>query len=348
MATYRERNGKVQAIVRIKRGGVLVHAETQTFPTRALAEDWARRLERQLKDHGVEARQARITTLEEFFDEYRRIRQEHKPLGPTVEHDLDLLVKHLGSRRLSELTAAVWTRFARDRRDSGAGPATVLHNLATARAALNAAKPMLNLHVDGSAVSEAIAAMRLSGHVANSRKRDRRIENDEEVRILREFDRIWPYPSTKINMRAVVEIALALPRRCSELCSMRWDDYTGKVVILRDTKNPRAPRTEVVPVPAKARAVIDALPRHDERILPYVSDSVSAAFERACDRLGIDDLRFHDLRHEGICRLFEAGLTIPEVSMISGHMSWSNLKRYTHLRPEAVLEKLDAGTQKKP
>ena len=56
---------------------------------------------------------------------------------------------------------------------------------------------------------------------------------------------------------------------------------------------------------------------------------------------GINDLRFHDLRHEGICRLFEAGLNIPEVAMISGHLSWQNLKRYTHLRPEAVLEKLD-------
>lgn len=71
---------------------------------------------------------------------------------------------------------------------------------------------------------------------------------------------------------------------------------------------------------------------------------MSAAFDRACDRLGIVDLRFHDLRHEGICRLFEAGLTIPEVSLISGHTSWSNLKRYTHLRPETVLEKLDGQT----
>jgi integrase len=98
-----------------------------------------------------------------------------------------------------------------------------------------------------------------------------------------------------------------------------------------------------VPVPLGARKIIDAMPRFDERILPYNSESVSASFERACKRLGIDDLRFHDLRHEGICRPFEAGLNIPEVALVSGHMSWQNLKRYTHLRPEAVLEKLDAG-----
>src|SRR5215831_10607941 len=48
--------------------------------------------------------------------------------------------------------------------------------------------------------------------------------------------------------------------------------------------------------------------------------------------LGIDDLRFHDLRHEGISRLFEMGKTIPQAAAVSGHRSWTSLKRYTHIR----------------
>lgn len=64
---------------------------------------------------------------------------------------------------------------------------------------------------------------------------------------------------------------------------------------------------------------------------------------RACDRLKIPDLHLHDLRHDGISRLFESGLGIPEVSMISGHLSWENLKRYTHLRPADVLEKMNGA-----
>ena len=51
-------------------------------------------------------------------------------------------------------------------------------------------------------------------------------------------------------------------------------------------------------------------------------------------------ITLHDLRLEGISRLFEAGLTIPEVSLISGHTSWESLKRYTHIQPKHVLEKL--------
>lgn len=49
-------------------------------------------------------------------------------------------------------------------------------------------------------------------------------------------------------------------------------------------------------------------------------------------RLEINDLHFHDLRHEAVSRLFELGtLDMMEVAAISGHKSLSMLKRYTHL-----------------
>lgn len=68
------------------------------------------------------------------------------------------------------------------------------------------------------------------------------------------------------------------------------------------------------------------------RIFPFTTDAVSAAFTRATRILGIEDLHFHDLRHEGVTRLFEMGLTIPHVAAVSGHRSWSSLRRYTHIR----------------
>lgn len=83
--------------------------------------------------------------------------------------------------------------------------------------------------------------------------------------------------------------------------------------------------------------------RCDARILPYNAESVSAAFQRACNRLGIVDLHFHDLRHEGITRLFESGLSIEEVAVISGHRSWAMLHRYTHLSAVTLAEKMNAN-----
>ena len=96
----------------------------------------------------------------------------------------------------------------------------------------------------------------------------------------------------------------------------------------------------MVPVPPAAARIIEALPVIDARMLPYKRDSISAAFQRCCDRLKVEDLKLHDLRHHGISVLFEHGLGVQEVAPISGHLSWTSLRRYTHLTPEQVLKKL--------
>ena len=48
--------------------------------------------------------------------------------------------------------------------------------------------------------------------------------------------------------------------------------------------------------------------------------------------VGVEDLHFYDLRHEGVSRLFEVDWDIPRVSSVSGHRDWNSLRRYTHLR----------------
>ncbi|WP_082752522.1 tyrosine-type recombinase/integrase [Janthinobacterium sp. B9-8] len=55
-----------------------------------------------------------------------------------------------------------------------------------------------------------------------------------------------------------------------------------------------------------------------------------------CKALVIEDLRLHDLHHEGISWLFEAGYQIQEVAMVSGHKSRGSLRRYTNLRLESL------------
>ncbi len=57
-------------------------------------------------------------------------------------------------------------------------------------------------------------------------------------------------------------------------------------------------------------------------------------------RAGIDDLRFHDLRHEAVSQLFEKGLNISEVLTVSGHKDPRMLFKYTHPRIETILAKL--------
>ncbi len=62
-------------------------------------------------------------------------------------------------------------------------------------------------------------------------------------------------------------------------------------------------------------------------------------WQRIRRRAGIKDLHFHDLRHEAI----ERGLSLSEVVLISGHRDHRMLLRYTHLRRENLVAKLDAN-----
>lgn len=347
MPTVRPRGDKFQAIVRVKKHGQIVHQESKMFEREALAWDWAETLEKRIKAVGTEQRKLTLQTLGDLMNQYRLVRSGVKPLSRSAENELDILCRHLKSVTLSSLTSATFTQFALKRKADGAGPVTILHNLSTLRSILNSAKPMFNIDVNGEAVADSIKALKQLGAVDRSESRTRRVSQEEIDRLHVEFKRISAFPGTVIPMNTYLDLAIALPRRRSELCKMKWVDYDkrSKVITLRDTKNPTRPRTETIPVPPKAAAIIDNLPVIDECIFPYNPDSVSAAFERACERCGIADLHLHDLRHEGISRLFELGLDIPEVALISGHMSWTMLRRYTHLKPEQVLEKLNAGSQ---
>lgn len=72
------------------------------------------------------------------------------------------------------------------------------------------------------------------------------------------------------------------------------------------------------------------------RALEGAGPVVGTAFRRQCKGLKIEDLHFHDLRHEGTSRLFEAGFSIEQVALVTGHKDWKMLRRYTHLKPETL------------
>lgn len=343
MPTIRERNGKFQVIVRKKVVDGPAYFESKTFPTRAQAESWGLRLEREIGIIGPEKRQKQRTKLSDLLRQYVNLRANVKPLGRSTLYDIDMLDRSIGNRNLDELDAKFWTKFAEIRRARGAGPATVMHNMSVARAVLNAATPLLGIEASAKGIEQAIKRLNAIGAIGTAHKRERRVSDAELDLLAADFRRLAAHPQTILPMETFIRLGVALPRRLGELCNMKWANYGSGILTLEDTKHPRYPRDEKIPVPPQAAAILDTIPRFDARILPYKPESVSASFERAVKRLGLDDLRFHDLRHEGICRLFEMGLDIPEVSLISGHLSWTTLRRYTHLKPERVLEKLNAG-----
>ncbi len=124
-------------------------------------------------------------------------------------------------------------------------------------------------------------------------------------------------------MHKVAVFALFSSRRLEEITRLTWSDYEphNARILVRDMKHPgeKAGNDVWCELPSQAMQVIDTMPRQEKHIFPYTTDAIGAAFTRACKLLGIDDLHFHDLRHEAVSRLFEMGRTIPQVASVSGH-----------------------------
>ena len=143
-----------------------------------------------------------------------------------------------------------------------------------------------------------------------------------------------------LPMQKIVPFAIFSTRRQEEITRIRWDDYEAAHdnnparILVRDMKHPgdKTGNNVWCELTPEAAAYIESMPRVADEIFPYSTDAISAAFTRASKMLVIDNLHFHDLRHEGISRLFEMGRTIPQAASVSGHRSWSSLKRYEHIR----------------
>lgn len=187
-----------------------------------------------------------------------------------------------------------------------------------------------------------------SNPVANVRKpknppgRDRRLTPREERLILR-----YCHGHVNPDLYSIVVIALETAMRQGEILKLQWEHLNLKTRIahLPETKNGTK---RDVPLSTRARdALIRLGVKNKGKILSYSTDGFKSSFRFMLKKLGIENLHFHDLRHEAISRLFELGtLDMMEVAAISGHKSLSMLKRYTHLRAQKLVRKLEGNKSK--
>ena len=328
------------ANIRIAKNGVLVHRESKTFELRTAAEKWARAREVELEvpaamnlaKHG---RPSLASLIRWYIDEFKPVANWQR----SKQSHLEFLENHpIGKSDALALTSAMLIDHVRSRRADGAGPATVGNDLTWISSVLKAAKSVNEIPVNPEIVQEARTACRELRLIKKSRKRDRR-PTAQELDALFDFfarrDR-----RSEIPMCDVLEFAIESARREAEITRIEWSDLDDESCsgMVRDAKHPREKegnhrRFKCTP---EAWAIIQRQPRTSEYIFPYNSRSIQAAFTRACQILGIQDLHFHDCRHEATSRLFERGYQIHEVAQFTLHDSWNELKRYTNLRPENV------------
>lgn len=317
----------------IKKGGEVAHREAQTFDRRQAANAWMVRREGELSKPGaIERDQLKgdDPKLGDVIDKY--IAESQRAIGRSKAQVLRTIKSYdIADMRCSHITSADIVSFAQA---LPAGPATRQNYLSHLRAIFAIAKPAWGYALDQQAIKDAFAVAKQLGVTAKGRSRDRRPTLEELDRLMDHFGAVKAGRPASIPMQKIITFAIFSTRRQEEIVRIRWDDYEGDRVLVRDMKHPgdKLGNDTWCDLPPEASAIIEVMPKREARIFPFTTDAIGAAFTRACKFLGIEDLHFHDLRHEGVSRLFEMGRNIPQAAAVSGHRSWSSLKRYSHMR----------------
>jgi integrase len=346
VATVYKRAGKWR--VQIRRDG---HCLSKAFHRKSDADEWVREVERAI-DKQIDPSARRVSRKDTFASlidlHIDDLGEVGKPLRRSKRHVLNRLRTELGDLPLSQLTREKLIQYGRQRAKDGAGPATLAVDISFIGTILTDAAAVHGVAVDAEAVRLARVALRRLGLVGAADERDRRPTEKELGRLFAHFD---ANPRYTIPMTRVVKFAIATAMRIDEIFRIEWHtlDERTRTILVPDRKDPRKKDGNDQRVPLLAATGYDAwellqeqreLRVNGPRCFPHNAKSAGTAFQRAVKDLGIVDLHFHDMRHEATSRLFEAGLTIEQVPLVTGHKDWKQLKRYTQLRPEGLYAKL--------
>lgn len=329
MATIRRLRGRWQAQVR-RRG---MKPRARSFDTKLEAEKWARELEAQVDRFGA-APCTKILESTTLADLLLRYQKEVSPTKRGAEQEiqrLSVLIRHdIAHRTLVGLSPTDISMF-RDERLKSVAASTTVRELAILSHVLEVAIRDWGLPLSRNVV-------KLVRRPVIRNERSRRLAGDEEQRLLDGCD-AGKTPCLKTLLIVAIESGM----RRGELLGLRWSDisHNRRVATLHLTKNGDA---REVPLSQRAYDALSAWRSaadvEEQRVFPISAGGLEQIWRRLLVRVGITGLRFHDLRHEAVSRLFERGLNVVEVSSISGHKELRMLKRYSHLRAEDLVARL--------
>lgn len=321
MATFRKRSNAWQA--RVQRNG---QADlSKTFKSRSEALAWARGIEYEL-DKGFNHSAPPKATLGELLNKYLDEVTPSKKSASVETYRIRKWLKHpLAMRDVSGIKSTNLCKWRDECINQGLSPNSIRLELAIVSHLFNVARTEWGFHN----LSNPAVTLRIP-KLPNGRTR--RVEASELECIT--------YWTESASLPPILTIALETAMRRGEIAALKWDniDLTKATLLIPITKNGDA---REVPLSKLALKTLMTFSRHSNgSVFNMTSHAIGVSFLRACKRAGIKDLHFHDLRHESISRLFERGLTLPEVATISGHRTWAMLSRYTHLKAHNLVSKL--------
>lgn len=271
--------------------------------------------------------------MRELLGRYEREVAAAMKSASVMHYHLARFTEDLGHLRVSGMTPAELTLW-RDARLQSVKSGTVRRELQTLGSVMTWARKDLLIPMPENPLS----AIRLP---LAGKARDRRLEGDEEVRLLAALQdhsaplqcgkRAGNYRVGTRNpwIKPLIELAIETAMRLGELLALQWENVNLKsqTAYLPDTKNGDS---RTVPLSVRALALLKSLPSigRDGPVFPVSAQAVKLAWKRATKRAGIEDLRIHDQRHEATSRLAEKLPNLIELAAVTGHKDLQMLKRY--------------------
>ena len=325
MATIRKRFGKWQVQIRRHNYPQII----KSFKEKSTASKYAREIELKMdKQQFEDYSNAASTTLRDILTRYRDEITPKKKGAKWETYKLNLLIRHkISSLSLLHLNPTALCAL-KNELSINRKPGTVKHYFNFINNAWNTAERVWGINLPPKNPIKYVILDKVYD------RRDRILNEEEYKKLLAS--------ASVSNLRILndlIILAYQTAMRFGEILKLnrRDVDLNKRLITLRDTKNGE---DRTIPISNIAIEVLRKYP-FGERYFIIKRDQFRHYFEQACKRAEINNFRFHDLRACAITKMFLSGMTVPEVAVISGHKTWSQLSRYTRIKPEQLIDKIN-------
>jgi len=280
---------------------------------------------RQVRLGQLEMINAQIPTFLEFANDYFDYVQNVKRNRSSrrTKQALEHFKRFIGNKLLSEISPEDIDDYKVLRQKAGRKPATVNRELSVIKSLFNYAWRSKK-YFGRNPVS-------LAGILEANNLMERILTPEEESRLLE---------VSEGYLKDIIIIALNTGMRQGEILGLKWDwiDFEKNFISIPQT-NTKSKKERKVPINSVLKTLllerklavgntkyVFPSPRGVEKNLAWVKRS----FKTACKKAGIENLRFHDLRHTAATRLVDAGIPLHAIAKLLGHSTVRVTERYSH------------------
>ena len=293
------------------------------------ARKWAKEIESQMdrnvfEDYSV----ASGTTLKDILIKYRDEKTALKKGAREETSTINFLIRNkISMQSLMKLRSHHIYKLMKELGETRA-PATVKKYIVLICHAWRVAKKEWGINLPAENPCDMVTLPKFNNH------RDRILSKSEYVKLLEACE------ESSLNLlKDMVIFSYCTGARQGETLRLKREhiNFEKKQITFYDTKNGE---DRTIPV---ADNVLEILKNY--RFGPFVFNILARRlrkhFSTATKKAGIDNFRFHDLRASFCTNALLSGMSIAEVSSLSGHKDWGQLKRYTRIKPEDLADKIN-------